>query len=374
MKHFNTLLFLSFMLISTAGSAQITKKANQFAWGELPAIPDNFGFAGSFSGVSGDALIVAGGANFPDGGAPWSGSKKAWSDKIFVLDKPSGKWKVAGKLPEALGYGLSISWGKQFICIGGSNEKGHSAKVYAILYKDKSISITMLPNLPQPIANTTGAVLGDVIYLAGGLLTPEADHTANVFWSFDLSSKGKKRVWHKLETWPGLPRMLAVAGVVDQTFYLFSGADLIKNNKGGLDRQYLTDAFCYSAADGWKKIASLPKAVVAAPYPAYNTHHKSLLIFGGDDGVLAPKAAVLKEKHPGFADEILAYDIEKNKWSVEGKVLKNIKADAQTNPNNSTWPAVTNTMVLWRGNLVYPGGEVRPAVRTPKVIIARPKQ
>ena len=71
MKHFNTLLFLSFMLISTAGSAQITKKANQFAWGELPAIPDNFGFAGSFSGVSGDALIVAGGANFPDGGAPW---------------------------------------------------------------------------------------------------------------------------------------------------------------------------------------------------------------------------------------------------------------------------------------------------------------
>jgi hypothetical protein len=114
--------------------------------------------------------------------------------------------------------------------------------------------------------------------------------------------------------------------------------------------------------------------VVAAPYPAYNTHHKSLLIFGGDDGVLASKTALLKEKHPGFADQILAYDVEKNKWSVEGKVLKNIKADARTNPNNSTWPAVTNTMVLWRGNLVFPGGEVRPAVRTPKVIIAKPKQ
>jgi N-acetylneuraminic acid mutarotase len=372
MKYFNTLLFLSFMLISTAGSAQVIKKTAQFTWGELPTIPDHFGFAGSFSGISGNALIVAGGANFPDGGAPWTGSKKVWSDKIFVLDKAMGKWKVAGKLPQPLGYGVSITWGNQLICIGGSNEKGHSANVYSILYDGKNISVDKLPDLPQAIANATGAVMGNIVYLAGGLFTPDASETAHIFWSFDLSSKGNKRIWHKLETWPGPSRMLAVAGVADQTFYLFSGTDLIKNKKGGLERQYLTDAFSYSPSAGWKKIASLPKAVVAAPYPAYSLDHQSLLIFGGDDGELAPKASSLKEKHPGFSDQILAYDVRKNKWSVEGNMLKEIKPDAQLNPNNSIWPAVTNTMVIWQGNLVFPGGEVRPAVRTPKVIIARP--
>lgn len=360
------------MLTSTAGSAQITKKSNLFNWGELPAIPDNFGFAGSFSGVSNNALIVVGGANFPDGGAPWTGSKKVWSDKIFVLDKPNGKWRVAGKLPKPLGYGVSITWHNQLICIGGSNEKGHSDQVFSISYDGKNTIINQLPALPHPIANATGAVLGSTVYLAGGMFTPDADKTANVFWSFDLSSKGNKNTWHQLETWPGPARMLAVAGIVDQSFYLFSGTDLIKNSAGQLERKYLTDAFSYHPSTGWRKLADLPKAVVAAPYPAYTSKNNSLLIFGGDDGKLAPEAATLKEKHPGFSSEILEYNPQKNKWSVVGNVLKDMKSDAQSNPNNSTWPAVTNSMVIWDGNLVFPGGEVRPAVRTPKVIVARP--
>lgn len=362
------------MLISAAGSAQMNKKIKPFTWGELAPIPDQFGFAGSFSGVSGDALMVAGGANFPDGGAPWTGSKKVWSDKIFVLDKPSGEWKLAGKLPEPLGYGVSLTWNNQLICIGGSNESGHSAKVYSISYDGKKITINQLPALPQAIANSSGAIIGDVIYLAGGLFKPDDSQTAGVFWSFNLASKGSVRVWHELETWPGPPRMLAVAGVANQSFYLFSGTDLIKNDAGQLERKYLTDAFCYHPGSGWKKLSALPKAVVAAPSPAYTLNNKSLLVFGGDDGALAPKASALKEKHPGFSDDILAYDIAKNAWLVKGKVFKSIKEDAAVAPNNSIWPAVTNSMVIWHGNLIFPGGEVRPAVRTPKVIIAKVKQ
>ena len=362
------------MLISAAGTAQINKKSSGFSWGELPTIPDNVGFAGSFSGVSADALIVAGGANFPDGGAPWTGSKKVWSDKIFVLDKPNGKWKIAGKLPEPLGYGASITWGNQLICIGGSNENGHSAKVYTVSYEGKNISICQLPALPQALANTTGAVLGNTIYVAGGLFTPDANETANIFWSFDLSSKGHERVWHQLKTWPGPSRMLAVAGVSNQAFYLFSGADLFRNDVGQLERKYLSDAYAYKPGIGWKKIASLPKAIVAAPSPAYTSASKSLFIFGGDDGTLASQATTLKEKHPGFSDEILEYNPSKDKWLQSGHIYKVLRPDSQLKPNNSIWPAVTNVMVIWQGSIVFPGGEVRPAVRTPRVIIAKPKQ
>ncbi len=35
-------------------------------WRALPSLPDREGFAGMFAGVTGDALLLAGGANFPD--------------------------------------------------------------------------------------------------------------------------------------------------------------------------------------------------------------------------------------------------------------------------------------------------------------------
>ena len=39
------------------------------------------------AGVSGGALLVAGGANFPDK-KPWQGGTKVWYDTVFVLDEP----------------------------------------------------------------------------------------------------------------------------------------------------------------------------------------------------------------------------------------------------------------------------------------------
>ena len=71
-------------------------------WHRLPAIPDREGVAGAFAGVSGGALVVAGGANFP-GKKPWEGGTKTWTDAAFVLDAPDGTWKPAGKLPGRLG-------------------------------------------------------------------------------------------------------------------------------------------------------------------------------------------------------------------------------------------------------------------------------
>ena len=55
-------IFLSLAMFAIAGNA----------WRELPPLPDAHGFAGAYAGVSGGNLIVAGGANFPDG-APGDG-------------------------------------------------------------------------------------------------------------------------------------------------------------------------------------------------------------------------------------------------------------------------------------------------------------
>jgi N-acetylneuraminic acid mutarotase len=363
------LLYIACLMMSLTTVAQTTHLDYTFKWGELPRIPDQFGFAGSFVGKSHSALIVAGGANFPDGGAPWTGSKKAWSDKIFVLDSPTGQWKLAGKLPQPMGYGVSISYRDQLICIGGSNVDGHSAKVYVLTYRDKKIKIDQLPHLPQPLANACGTVVGKLMYVAGGLLTPDAKTTANVFWSFNISDPVAAE-WKKLETWPGPPRMLSVAGQSPKAFYLFSGTDLEDKN-GTAHRHYLNDAYKYTPGKGWARLADLPNAVVATPGPALFVNKSDLLIFGGDDGKLADDAANLKEKHPGFSDKILKYNVNTDSWSIGNTIHTDKKADATTNPNGSVWAPVTTSLVIWKGYIVFPGGEVRPAVRTPRVLTAK---
>jgi N-acetylneuraminate epimerase len=72
--------------------------ADSTGWSKLPSLPDKEGFASMFAGVSGGALLAAGGANFPDK-KPWEGGKKIWHDTVFVLEKFDGAWKVTGKLP-----------------------------------------------------------------------------------------------------------------------------------------------------------------------------------------------------------------------------------------------------------------------------------
>src|SRR4051812_48682060 len=60
-------------------------------WERLPSIPAAEGFAGSFAGVSGGALVVAGGANIT--GDKWGTNyQKVWYDSVFVLEQPKGAW------------------------------------------------------------------------------------------------------------------------------------------------------------------------------------------------------------------------------------------------------------------------------------------
>lgn len=373
MRFNNIYLWMIFMLLATNSSAQHKTRVPHFSWSQLTAIPDQHGFAGSFAGVSNGCLIVAGGANFPDGGAPWTGSKKVWSDKIFVLEKPDGAWKIAGKLPHPLGYGVSIVYHDQLICIGGSNEQGHQKEVFGITYLNGKIAFTKLPDLPATLANGAGALAGSTIYIAGGLINPDDKHAACNFWSIDLAQPAAEQTWKTLESWPGKPRMLSVAGGADNKFYLFSGAALTDNGEGATKRMYLNDAYMYAPDVGWTKLPDMPSATVAAAGPAYPIKHRQqqlMLIFGGDDGKLAEEASALKDKHPGFRSEILAYDVTKNKWIDAGKIFTDKKADADTMPNGSVWAPVTTTLVVWNGSLIFPGGEVRPAVRTPKVLKA----
>ncbi len=335
------------MMIQADACVQPSKRATQ--WNSLSPIPDSIGFAGSFAGVSNGALLVAGGANFPDGGAPWTGSLKKWSNKIFLLDAPTGKWRLSGSLPDSLGYGGSVSYKDELILIGGSNENGHNTAVIAIQNNDTGVSNRRLPDLPKPMANSTAVLSGHHIYVAGGISKPDATEAEADFWRLDLEDNAKG--WEVLDSWPGSPRMLAVLGEHAGKIYLLSGVALINGQ-----RKYLEDAFRFDPVSGWSQIANLPVSVAAAASPALSMQD-GLIIVGGDDGELAPQASELKEKHPGFSNRMLHYNVASNSWSNEGEVHL-----------AGTSIPVTTTAVQWNNLYVLPGGEVRPAVRTNVVL------
>lgn len=366
-KIFIYFLLVTAALISEAMMNTTPPLKTNFSWNTIAPIPDKFGFAGSFAGVSNGVMLVAGGANFPDGGAPWTGSTKVWHDAIFALSSINGSWKQIGKLPIPLGYGISISWHQKLVCFGGSNAAGHHDISFMLEYKDGVILTHYLPVLPLSLANACGTVINNTFYLAGGLEKSDSKTASNQFWSIDLSAT--KPSWKKLPTWPGESRMLSIAGSQENCFYLFGGTTLIDGN-----RRYLNNAFKYDPKKGWTKIADLPQPIAAAPSPAYNRSPNQLFIFGGDDGTLAAKASVLKEKHPGFSKQILSYDVFANKWSSAGEILTSQKQDAESNPNASIWAPVTSPLVIWDKKIVFAGGEVRPAVRTPNVLVATPLQ
>ncbi|MCX6898910.1 MAG: galactose oxidase [Verrucomicrobia bacterium] len=314
-------------------------------WNQLPPIPDYEGFAGSFAGVSGGVLVVAGGANFPDK-RPWEGGTKVWYDSVFVLEKPDGVWKLAGKLSRPLGYGVSVTTKAGIVCIGGSSAQGHHADVFVLNWHDGKLATTPLPSLPRPCANMSGALVGNTIYVAGGVATSDARAVLKAFWMLDLANI--KTGWHELEPWPGRERMLATAGACDGSFFLFSGAALRAGADGKPVREWLRDAYRYTPGQGWKRIADLPRISVAAPSPAPVVNNK-LLVLGGDTGA---QVNTPPTEHKGFPRDVLAYDAKSDTWRVAGEV---------------PFSLVTTTAVEWNGRIVVPGGEARPGVRSPEV-------
>ena len=353
----------------TANIACNQTKENMLAWDLLPAVPDSTGFAGSFAGVSNGSLLVAGGTNFPENTRPLSGGTKTWYDKIFVLQDANGAWKEAGKLPRPMGYGVSLTWKDGVLILGGADKDKHYAECYVLQYANDSIVTEQLPNMPAPNANASGVIINDVVYIAGGLASPTATGTLDVFWSLDLSRPAAERAWKTLDTWPGESRMLAVAGAFNDEFYLVSGVHLtVLMGDSTARRKYLQDAYAYAQGKGWRKISDLPYSTAAAPGPAFSSNEHGLLVFGGDDGSRADSNTILKDKHPGFRTEVLAYNHDK--WSAVGEVATRKMPDPENNPNGSTWAPVTTTLVMWKGAIVIPGGEVRPGVRTNRVLRA----
>ncbi len=339
-------LVLDCLLAANVGSAAELAVTN-LRWEKLPPMPNPAGLGSPYAGLSGRTLLVAGGANFPEA-PPWAGGRKRWYDTVYALSKPQGMWKEAGKLIRPMGYGVSVTAPGGVLCAGGSDLERHYRDVYLLRLARGGLKTEMLPPLPRPMANGCGALLGNVLYVAGGIEEPNSTNTLRTFWALDLAAAAP--AWRELKPWPGPGRMLSVAAVAGGDFYLISGASLSGDAEGKPVRSYLTDAYSYRPSSGWKRLADIPRPAVAAPSPAPVLQGERILVISGDDGTKLGFQPL--DQHPGFAKDVLAYHTASNNWAKAGEAPRT---------------QVTVPAVLWHGRYVIPNGEIRPGVRTPDV-------
>lgn len=318
-------------------------------WRELAAVPDAQGFAGAFAGVSGDALIVAGGANFP-GKMPWEGGTKVYYDKVFVLETPDGRWRETSWLEQKLGYGVSVTTSDSMVCIGGCDSSSCYPTVLQLIWRDGQLYPFYRRELPIPLANACGAYVGDRIVVAGGEERLGATQSSARVFSFAISPLNiADPQWRELPPLPGNGRTLAFAANLEGKFCIFGGVELSADASGKPVRRYLNDAYRLGE-NGWERLADMPFPLAAGPTPAPVNERGEVFLMGGDDGSKVGFSPL--EKHPGFRDDVLIYNARDNQWRVGGKVPA---------------PRATLTAVRWRGGIVLPSGEMRPGVRSPKV-------
>lgn len=315
-------------------------------WTQLPPLPDKIGFASPFAGVSGRALIVAGGANFPDK-MPWDGGQKVWHDNAWLLDAPGGLWRQVGKLPRPLAYGVSVTGPDGVVCVGGSDSTRHYSEAFQLSWRRSKLVISPLPSLPISLAGAAGAVVGENLYVSCGSEQPgEIEASAR---TFVLNFGARKPAWREIPPLPAKPRLFAAGAAHRGAFYLIGGAALQPTAAGKSVRVYLKETWSYRPKEGWRRLSDISRPNVAAPSPAPFVNG-NLLLLGGDDGSRVDFSPL--DKHPGFPREILAYDPVLDCW----RELEELPA-----------PRATLPCVQWRGRFVLPSGEVRPGVRSPEV-------
>ena len=369
-------LLLPLMFLSATIHAQKVREQT-LQWriaAELPANlsgQSSIGFAGPVTGIHANRLLVAGGANFPEG-MPWNGGKKRYYNQVYVYRSTGEKLVLENMdtLPMNVAYTANCSTGKGIVYAGGENENGISKHTFLVELPEKgrNISFSALPDLPVPVTNASATAIGNRIFLAGGETTAGV---SNQFLLLDLDNT--EAGWQIL---PVLPKPVSHAILLQHnaSVYLIGGRMKRHNNTSVL---YKTVSVFNTNSMEWKEKPALPYALSAGTGVVC---HNALFVFGGDKGdafhrtetlinaiansrdekekaQLTAEKATLQNEHPGFSNEVLAYNIIADTWETAGHI---------------PFPTpVTTTALVWNANFFLPSGEIKAGIRSPFILSAK---
>lgn len=319
------------------------------AWERVPDLPA--ARSGHIAGLVHDRVVVLGGSDFPV--SPFEGGTKTWYADGFVLAPGATRWQPIPPdvLAQPLAYAVAVPTPDGLVVAGGSDDTRHYPDAFLIVREGDRLVRRHLPPLPRRIAMAGGAAIGRRVYVLGGQDGPASTHALADLWRLDLAHPAAG--WQRLPAIPGGGRILPAVGALGAELVAVSGAALAPDASGAARRTYLTDTWRYREGAGWQRAADAPWPVVAAPAVPWGQSH--LVVLGGDDGAHAAQVQALRDRHPGFRRDVLAYHLVTDTWVRMG-----------------TMPAglVTTTAVRQRDEVLLLGGEDRPGHRSPMALRA----
>ena len=315
----------------------------------LPDLPDANGRAGMMAAVVLDedgreAVLAAGGANFPDG-PPWEGGAKRFYRDIFLLRQIQGewRWRKVGELPEPAAYAAFCASpdAKGLVIAGGANAQAHLDNVWVVRADGRVDDFAAKLPAPRAYAGCV-AVSGSLRIVGGAAATQSVDCISNAVllnlnapdrgWRIDVEHQRCARI---------LPLCGAFAGKV-----VWGGGCRLEERDGTPARVYLNDLRGNLGFNGARSALAAPMAASAGPGIEVSG---GLIFVGGDDG-LYPGAEL--KHHPGHSNQVTF---------MYGETLATVVI--------GQWPTSLVTAPLLRiGNdIVSISGETRPGIRTPAV-------
>lgn len=312
-------------------------------WKQLADLPDAEGWAGMYAGVSHGALVVCGGANFPEKPL-WEGGPKRWTDRVFVMQPESAGWVDAAPLPKPLGYGATATLPQGVMLIGGSNAGGAVADCYLLSWDGAALSCKSLAPLPVTLTGHAAVVMGGKVYVQGGSLAVGEQDAESRMWIYDPAADS----WTEGEPMPARGRFLQQMATIGSTIYVLGGIGLKDGEDGRKVRDMLTEAWSYNEATGWRRLSYLPHFCAAGPTPAPVINGRIYLL-GGDDATVK---GYTPQNHPGFHNFTLCYTPGSDTWADAGEM------------------AVARAVLPcaeWNGLAVIVNGEQRPGKRSNQV-------
>lgn len=353
--------FLSLFLFLSAAlslSAQHVRSVAGF-----PAAEPGYslGVSACYAGQIGDYLVVAGGCNFPEAGKP----KKYYAGVYAArMDRATLQWRLVGFLPEAAAYGATVTCGDSLLFLGGNNTDHTLAAVYSVRLNSvgTDVLINRLADLPATADNMAVALVGNDIFVVGGNQNgkPSADVLRYKLGASTVSSANLRI--------PGAPRVQPVAAAYNDKLYVWGGfyAD-------GEQSKVHTDGYVYDvnakewgalsapcSADGEEMTLSGGIAWADGDH-LYATGGVNRTIFL--DAISGRYECVKKDdylKQPidwyKFSGNLYVFDAVAGQWlttTFANQALARAGAQAVPTPLG----------------VYYIGGELKPALRTPQIVI-----
>lgn len=367
--------FLSLFLFLSAAlslSAQHVRSVAGF-----PAAEPGYslGVSACYAGQIGDYLVIAGGCNFPEAGKP----KKYYAGVYAArMDRATLQWRLVGFLPEAAAYGATVASGDSLLFLGGNNTDHALAAVYSVRLDSAGTDATLnrLADLSATTDNMAVALAGNDVFVVGG---NQNGKPSNGVLRYKLSessvAQGSNSVNQATNSIssadlriPGAPRVQPVAAAYNDKLYVWGGfyAD-------GEQSKVHTDGYVYDinlkewgvlpaphSVDGEEMTLSGGIAWADGDH-LYATGGVNRTIFL--DAISGRYECVKKDdylKQPidwyKFSGNLYVFDAVAGQWLTTTFANQALaRAGAQVVPTTL--------------GAYYIGGELKPALRTPQIVL-----